>query len=86
MEHNARRLYERGCFRPGVGLEQARDVLWTYSSTELYELLVLRRGWPLQVYGQFIAEGMGAALLPRPGKARAEDHGTAWREACPSTR
>lgn len=65
MEHNARQLFERGDFREGVTLEHARDVLWTYSSPELYELLVLRRRWPLERYGQFVADGMIAALLPR---------------------
>jgi AcrR family transcriptional regulator len=68
MEHNARQLFERGDFREGVTLEHARDVLWAYSSPELYELLVLRQGWPLERYGQFVAEGMIAALLPRRGK------------------
>jgi len=66
MELNARELFERGDFREGVTLEHARDVLWTYSSPELYELLVLRRHWPLELYGRFVAEGMIAALLP-PG-------------------
>jgi AcrR family transcriptional regulator len=66
MELNARELFERGDFREGVTLEHARDVLWTYSSPELYELLVLRRRWPLELYGQFVAEGMIAALLPPP--------------------
>ena len=64
MEHNARRLHDRGELRDGVTLAQARDVLWTYSSPELYELLVLRRGWALERYGRFIAEAMIAALLP----------------------
>jgi AcrR family transcriptional regulator len=64
MERNARRLYDRGDLRENVTLEQARDVLWTYSSPELYELLVLRRGWTLEHYGHFIAEAMIAALLP----------------------
>ena len=64
MEHNARELFERGDFRDGVTLQYARDVLWTYSSPELYELLVLRQRWPLERYGQFVAEGMIAALLP----------------------
>jgi AcrR family transcriptional regulator len=84
MELNARALFERGDFREGVTLEHARDVLWTYSSPELYELLVLRRRWPLELYGRFVAEGMIAALLPRskraePGKtvdpARSEEPG-----------
>jgi len=38
--------------------------MWTYSSPELYELLVLTRGWPLERYGAFIADAMIAALLP----------------------
>lgn len=64
MEHNARDLHERGYLRQGVSLEHARDVLWSYSSPELYELLVLRRGWPPDRYGRFVADGMIAALLP----------------------
>jgi AcrR family transcriptional regulator len=65
MEHNARQLFERGDFREGITLEHARDVLWAYSSPELYGLLVIRQRWPLERYGQFVAEGMTAALLPR---------------------
>jgi AcrR family transcriptional regulator len=64
MERNARRLYDRGDIRGDVTLEQARDIMWTYSSPELYELLVIRRGWALERYSRFIAEGMIAALLP----------------------
>jgi len=64
MEHNARRLHDRGNLREGMPLGQARDVLWTYSSPELYDLLVLRRGWGLDRYGRFIAEAMIASLLP----------------------
>jgi AcrR family transcriptional regulator len=64
MEHNARGLYERGDIREDVTLDEARDVLWVYSSPELYELLILRRGWPLERYGRFVADCMTAALLP----------------------
>jgi AcrR family transcriptional regulator len=64
MEVNARALFERGDFREGITLERARDVLWAYSSPELYELLVLRQGWPLENYGRFVADAMIAALLP----------------------
>jgi hypothetical protein len=41
-------------------------VLWTYSSAELYELLVLRRGMPLDQYGRFVTNAMTDALLPSP--------------------
>ena len=63
MAHNARTLFNGGHLRDGVTLEAAADVLWTYSSPELYELLVIRRRWPLARYGRFIADAMIAALL-----------------------
>lgn len=64
MGHNARDLHERGLLREGLTLQQARDVLWLYSSPELYELLVLRQDWPIADYGRFVAAQMIAALLP----------------------
>ena len=64
MEHNARDLLERGLLREGITLAEARDVMCLYSSPELYELLVIRRGWPVDRYGCFVAGGMIAALLP----------------------
>ncbi len=63
MTQNARRLRDAGHLRPGLKLAHAADVLWTYSSPELYELLVLRRGWTPQRYGRFIAAAMIDALL-----------------------
>jgi AcrR family transcriptional regulator len=63
MRHNARRMQRRGWLRPGVTLAQATDVLWTYSSAELYELLVIKSGWSAPRYGQFVADAMIAALL-----------------------
>jgi AcrR family transcriptional regulator len=64
MTHNARTLLEAGHLRDGITLDAATDVLWTYSSPELYELLVIRRRWSLERYGRFIADAMIAALLP----------------------
>ena len=60
----ARTLHERGDLREGITLEQARDVLWTISPPELYELLVLRRGWSVDRFVAFQAERSIAALLP----------------------
>jgi AcrR family transcriptional regulator len=64
MTHNARTLLKDGHLREGITLDAATDVLWTYSSPELYELLVIRRGWSVERYGRFIADAMIAALLP----------------------
>jgi hypothetical protein len=65
MTHNAQTLLKGGHLRQGMTLDAAADVLWTYSSPELYELLVLRRDWSVQRYGAFIADAMIAELLPR---------------------
>lgn len=67
MRHNARRLQRRGWLRPGIGLAQATDILWTYSSHEIYELLVIKSGWPINRYGQFVGDALIAALLPETG-------------------
>jgi len=64
MTRNAHNLAAAGHLRPDITVEQAGEVMWTYSSPELYELLVLKRGWPAGRYGAFIAEAMIAALLP----------------------
>jgi AcrR family transcriptional regulator len=62
MSHNAHAL--RGHLRPGITHNAAAEVLWTYSSPDLYDLLIVRRHWPLPRYGRFIADSMIAALLP----------------------
>ncbi|MBV9095177.1 MAG: TetR/AcrR family transcriptional regulator [Streptosporangiaceae bacterium] len=64
MTVNARALSDAGHLRLGITLAQAADTLWTYTSPELYELLVLCRGWSADHYGRFVAQAMIAALLP----------------------
>jgi AcrR family transcriptional regulator len=63
MRRNAQTLAERGHLRTGLTLDDATDVLWTYSSPELYELLVLHCGWDLTRYGQFLGDAIASALL-----------------------
>jgi AcrR family transcriptional regulator len=64
MTANARRLHEGGHLAPGLTLDRARDVLFAYSSPELYEVLVVVRGWSVEDYGRFVGEAVAAALLP----------------------
>jgi AcrR family transcriptional regulator len=64
MTHNARNLAAANHLREDLTVELAGEVMWTYSSPELYELLVLTRGWPPERYGAFVADAMIAALLP----------------------
>ena len=67
MTVNARGLLRAGHLRPGITVDHAADILWAYSSPELYDLLVLRRGWTTERYGQFIAQSLINALLPARG-------------------
>ena len=64
MALNARGLFEAGYLRPEITPNEAADIMWTYSSPELYELLVLRRGWSADRYGRFVGQALIAALLP----------------------
>jgi AcrR family transcriptional regulator len=65
-------LHDSGRLRAGVTVEEARDVLWTYNSAEIWELLVVKRGWQPERYGRWIGDALVAALLesPPPGAAR----------------
>lgn len=56
-------LAATGHLREGVTADEARDVLWTYNSAELYRLLVLERGWSPTTYGRWVAQALIAALL-----------------------
>ena len=59
----ARALHDDGHLRAGMSINEARDVLWTYNSAELFQLLVIERGWSPKRYGRWIADALIAALL-----------------------
>ena len=63
MTHDAQRLAEQGHLRPGITVQEAGDILWTLTSPELYDLLVMRRGWTAARFGQWVGESYIAALL-----------------------
>jgi AcrR family transcriptional regulator len=64
MSHQAELLHSRGLLRPDVTLVEARDVMWTYTDPACYELLVLRQGWAIDRFRDFLREALTAALLP----------------------
>jgi AcrR family transcriptional regulator len=53
-----------GALAPGLTREQARDVVWTLISPEVYRLLVLERGWSAAMYERWLGDTLRAALLP----------------------
>ena len=47
----------------GLDAGRTRDVLWTSTSPQLYDLLVTRRGWSLADYANHVLTMLVAALL-----------------------
>jgi AcrR family transcriptional regulator len=52
--------------RPGVTVDDARDVLWAQNSPELWDLLVTRRSWSPTQFAAYLAQTLILALLPPP--------------------
>jgi AcrR family transcriptional regulator len=50
--------------RADLSIHEAGQVMWTYSSPELYQLLVITCGWSPDRFGKFVGEALAAALLP----------------------
>jgi AcrR family transcriptional regulator len=63
MSDNAGYLYDGGHLRPGITHEHAADLLFAVSSPEMYELLVLRRGWDLERFADFTYDTITSGLL-----------------------
>ena len=63
MRHHARFLNARGHLREGVSVSEATDILWICSSLEIYELLVMRRGWRTARFARYVGDFMITALL-----------------------
>ncbi|MGI8678886.1 MAG: TetR/AcrR family transcriptional regulator [Jatrophihabitans sp.] len=64
MTDNARRIADAGHLPDDLPVAQAGDILWTYSSPQIYDLLVIRSGWTLDRYADFITAGVAAHLHP----------------------
>jgi AcrR family transcriptional regulator len=60
----ASRLAERGALRPGLSVEEARDLIWTYCSLAVFDLLVVGRGWTSERYQKWLAATLQRELLP----------------------
>ena len=58
-----RRLFDAAAVRPGLAFADARDILWSLTSGELYRLLVLERKWAGDDYETWLASLLATALL-----------------------
>jgi AcrR family transcriptional regulator len=64
MTEFAQHLRAARVLRKGVTVDETRDVLWTYTSAEVWELLVMQRRWKPARFGRWLEQQLTAALLP----------------------
>ena len=56
-------LDEKGALRAGLGVERATDILWTLNHPNLWQLLVVERGWTPEEHERWFADAACAQLL-----------------------
>jgi AcrR family transcriptional regulator len=62
-------LVRHRLLKAGVSVPEARDLLWTFTSPEMYRLLVINRGWSSHRYETWLGETL-VSMVVKP-KARA---------------
>ncbi len=63
MARFAQHLMKTGALRPGMSVDEARDILWTINSHDVHRMLVKERGWSPQHYRDWLARTLASALL-----------------------
>jgi AcrR family transcriptional regulator len=56
-------LHDRGALRPRLGVKRATDILWTLNHPDVWQLLVVERGWSPKQYEQWFADTSCEQLL-----------------------
>ena len=56
-------IAEKGALKPGLDVERAADILWTINHGDLWQHLVVRRGWSTDEFEHWLADSFRALLL-----------------------
>jgi AcrR family transcriptional regulator len=62
-----RRLFDTGKAKPGISLDEARRILWMYTSRDVYRMLVIEGGWTADRYEEWLAQTLIVALVAEDG-------------------
>ena len=60
---NALADWPAGVRKAGLTRERAADLVWALTSDELFHLLVIDRGWPVEAYRAWLTSALRSALL-----------------------
>ena len=70
QEQRLRQLFDAGKARNGITFEEARRIMWMYTSRDVYRMLVHDGGWSAQRYQDWLSRALLDALvapLSNPG-------------------
>jgi AcrR family transcriptional regulator len=63
QEDRLRRLFKAGKAKRGISLDEARRILWMYTSRDVYRMLVVEGGWTPDRYEAWLEQTLVAALV-----------------------
>ena len=70
QEERVRLLFAQARQRKGLALEEARRILWMYTSRDVYRMLVQAGGWTPEQYQRWLSETLLSALVDRDDTKR----------------
>lgn len=69
QEERVRRLFEGRRQKKGLTFEEARRILWMYTSRDIYRLLVHESGWSPDRYQEWLSRTLLDALVAAPRRS-----------------
>lgn len=64
MQHERlRQLFAAGRAKPGISIDEARRILWLYTSRDVYRMLVVNGGWTHDRYQGWLSQTLVEALV-----------------------
>lgn len=63
QEERLRLLYTAGRAKRSIGFDEARRIMWMYTSREVYRMLVVEGGWTPDRYQEWLAQTLVTALV-----------------------
>jgi AcrR family transcriptional regulator len=68
-----RMLADRGALRPGLAVDVGIDIAWTLCSLDVYDMLVVGRGWSDERYRVWLTDTLARELLASGASADAHE-------------
>jgi hypothetical protein len=63
QEERVRQLFEQGRQKRGLSFDDARRILWMYTSRDIYRMLVNESGWSPDRYQEWLSRTLLDALV-----------------------